>query len=87
MTPSTALKESLASPPLSGASISSSVDPARPSSPGRPFTVNFDGKALTGTISITAARDIDRLVKVLQAQKAAFEAMEDEDEEDDETLG
>lgn len=49
---------------------------------GKPFTVGFDGTTLTGTIAIRSVRDIDRLVRVLQAQKAAFLAMNDEDEED-----
>lgn len=51
-----------------------------PAQLGKPFTVAFDGATLTGTIAIRSVRDIDRLMKVLQAQKAAFEAMEDEDE-------
>jgi hypothetical protein len=46
--------------------------------PGKPFTVAFDGSVLTGVMAIKSVRDIDRLVKVLEAQKAAFQAMEDE---------
>ncbi|WP_064681452.1 hypothetical protein [Rhizobium bangladeshense] len=47
---------------------------------GKPFTIGFDGTILTGTIAIKSVRDIDRLMKVLKAQKAAFEAMEDHDD-------
>jgi hypothetical protein len=47
----------------------------------RPFSVSFDGSILTGVISIKKAKDIDRLLKVLQAQKAAFEAMQDDAED------
>jgi hypothetical protein len=47
----------------------------------RPFSVSFDGSILTGVISIKKAKDIDRLMKVLQAQKAAFEAMQDDAED------
>lgn len=55
--------------------------PPPPPPPGRPFTVSFDGAVLSGTFALRTARDIDRLVKVLQAQKAALEAMEDKDED------
>lgn len=51
---------------------------------GKPFTVAFDGSLLTGTIAIRSVRDIDRLMKVLKAQKAAFEAMQEDDENNDE---
>ncbi|MER8437721.1 hypothetical protein NKH36_22555 [Mesorhizobium sp. M1312] len=44
---------------------------------GKPFTIGFDGTMLTGTIAITSVRDIDRLMSVLRAQKAAFEAMQE----------
>ena len=53
-----------------------------PALPGRPFTIAFDGMVLSGTIAIRSSRDIDRLMKVLAAQKGAFEAMEDDDEWD-----
>ena len=57
--------------------------PAQPPiMPGRPFTIAFDGQVLSGTIAIRSAKDIDRLMKVLAAQKAAFEAMEDDDDWD-----
>ncbi|MER8391913.1 hypothetical protein NKH10_08385 [Mesorhizobium sp. M1340] len=52
---------------------------------GKPFTIGFDGTMLTGTIAITSVRDIDRLMNVLRAQKAAFEAMQEF--EDDHGLG
>lgn len=52
---------------------------------GKPFRVVFDGSVLTGTIAIRSVREIDRLLKVLTAQKAAFEAMQDD--EDDEEAG
>lgn len=45
----------------------------------KPFTVAFDGSLLTGSIAIRSIRDIDRLMKVLEAQKAAFQAMADDD--------
>lgn len=45
---------------------------------GRPFSVAFDGSLLSGVIAIRSAKEIDRLVRVLNAQKAAFEAMDDE---------
>ena len=48
---------------------------------GKPFTVAFDGDILTGTIAIKSVKDIERLIKVLTAQKAAFEAMQDDDKE------
>ena len=54
---------------------------------GRPFNVSYDGAILTGTLALRSPRDIDRLVKVLNAQKAAMEAMaedEDSDGPDDE---
>ena len=50
---------------------------------GKPFTVAFDGAVLTGSIAIRSVREIDRLMKVLQAQKAAFEAMQDDDDDVD----
>lgn len=50
-----------------------------PPTGGKPFTVAFDGSVLTGTIAIRSVRDIDRLMRVLSAQKAAFEAMEDDE--------
>lgn len=64
--------------PNSPAAAESAVDAALHSSllsSGKPFTVAFDGATLTGSIAIRSVRDIDRLMKVLQAQKAAFEAM------------
>ncbi|MCM5556724.1 hypothetical protein [Pleomorphomonas sp. JP5] len=54
--------------------------PTPPPLAGRPFTVSFDGSTLTGTLAIRSVRDIDRLIKVLQAQKAALEAMIDDDD-------
>ncbi len=45
----------------------------------KPFTVAFDGTVLTGTIALRTVRDIDRLIKVLTAQKAAIAAMQDDD--------
>jgi len=48
---------------------------------GKPFMVAFDGNILTGTIAIRSVRDIDRLMKVLSAQKAAFEAMQEDDDQ------
>lgn len=48
---------------------------------GKPFTVAFDGTVLTGSMAIRSVRDIDRLMKVLNAQKAAFLAMQDDDDE------
>jgi hypothetical protein len=47
----------------------------------KPFTVAFDGTFLTGTIALRTVRDIDRLIKVLTAQKAAIEAMQDDDDD------
>lgn len=52
--------------------------PSLPPPSGKPFTIAFDGLVLTGSIAIRSVRDIDRLMKVLQAQKAAFEAMQDD---------
>ncbi|MCF6120200.1 hypothetical protein L2449_25530 [Mesorhizobium muleiense] len=49
---------------------------------GKPFTIGFDGTMLTGTIAITSVRDIDRLMNVLRAQKAAFEAMQEFEDDD-----
>ena len=69
------------SPNYPALSLPSAIDKIRTIPGGRPFSVNFDGKSLTGLIAITSAKDIDRLVKVLQAQKAAFEAMEDDEED------
>jgi hypothetical protein len=45
----------------------------------KPFTVVFDGTVLTGTMALRTVRDIDRLIKVLTAQKAAIVAMQDDD--------
>jgi hypothetical protein len=57
--------------------------PPKPTPPsgGKPFTIAFDGSVLTGSLALRSTRDIDRLMRVLSAQKAAFEAME-EDEDD-----
>ena len=52
---------------------------------GKPFSVAFDGTVLTGSINIRSTRDFDRYLKVLRAQRAALEAME-EDGNDDEDL-
>lgn len=58
---------------------SSSPSPSAASLPeGRPFSVAFDGSLLSGVIAIRSAKEIDKLIRVLTAQKAAFEAMEDE---------
>ncbi len=54
-----------------------------PSKSGRPFTIGFDGDVLTGTIAIRSVRDIDRLVKVLEAQKVAIEAMQEDSDSGD----
>lgn len=43
------------------------------------FNVTFDGVVITGTMALRSVKDIDRLVKVLNAQKAALEAMQDDD--------
>jgi len=51
--------------------------------PGRPFSVAFDGTVLTGTLALRSPKDIDRLVKVLNAQKAAMEAMQEDGEEEE----
>jgi hypothetical protein len=51
--------------------------------PGRPFNVAFDGDVITGTIALRTVRDIERLIKVLNAQKSALEAMQDEPDEYD----
>jgi single-stranded DNA-binding protein len=59
-----------------------SPPPAQPVPNGKPFTVAFDGTVLTGSLAIRSVRDIDRLMKVLQAQKAAFEAMQDDWDDD-----
>ena len=48
---------------------------------GKPFSVAFDGTVLTGSINIRSIKDFDRYVKVLRAQRAVLEAME-EDEDD-----
>ena len=53
-----------------------------PSLGGKPFAISFDGSMLTGTIAIRTVRDIDRLMRVLEAQKAAFEAMQEDDSDD-----
>nr|WMC97161.1 hypothetical protein RAR13_00075 [Aminobacter aminovorans] len=53
--------------------------PAPPILSGKPFTIAFDGSTLTGTLAIRTVRDIERLMKVLQAQKSALEAMQDDD--------
>ena len=50
----------------------------------KPFTLAFDGSVLTGTISIRAVKDINRLMKVLEAQKAAFQAMQEHDDQETE---
>jgi hypothetical protein len=52
----------------------------------RPFTLAFDGDVLSGSIAIRSVRDIDRLMKVLQAQKGAFEAMVEDPEEELQTM-
>lgn len=70
----------MASPSTASASAQS---PAPTLPPGKPFTVAFDGALLTGTIAIRSVRDIDRLMRVLQAQKAAFEAMADDEPDPD----
>lgn len=49
----------------------------------KPFTVAFDGSRLTGSINIESVKDIDRLMRVLKAQKAAFEAMAEDDAAED----
>jgi hypothetical protein len=68
------------SPAQIGAAMSS-ASTMQAAAVAKPFTVAFDGAVLTGSIAIRSVRDIERLMKVLQAQKAAFEAMqEDEDE-------
>lgn len=73
---------SIAIPPLGSPSPSVSDAPIPlPLPVGKPFNVAFDGTLLTGSIAIRSVRDIDRLMKVLQAQKAAFEAMNDDEED------
>jgi hypothetical protein len=53
--------------------------PPAPLASGRPFNVTFDGDVLTGTIAVRTVRDLERLIKVLNAQKAAMEAMQEDD--------
>jgi hypothetical protein len=66
-----------------GSMVKPPVSPEIPQlAPSRPFAVSFDGTVLRGTIAITKIKDIDRLMKVLAAQKAAFEAMEEDDFDD-----
>lgn len=60
--------------------------PAAPPMPPNPvnqkaFTLAFDGTLLTGTLALRTTRDIERLIKVLEAQKAAITAMEDDDDD------
>ena len=57
----------------------SATDVAHPAP--RPFNVAFDGIVVTGTMALRSVRDIDRLVKVLNAQKAALVAMQDDEDE------
>jgi hypothetical protein len=45
---------------------------------GKPFVIGFDGSTLSGQLAIRSVRDIERLIRVLQAQKVAFEAMEED---------
>jgi hypothetical protein len=59
--------------------------PPAPLASGRPFNVAFDGDVLTGTIAVRTVRDLERLIKVLNAQKAAMEAMQEDDGEDHDT--
>jgi len=49
--------------------------------PGKAFSVAFDGSVLTGSINIRSVRDFDRYMKVLQAQRVALEAMEEDEHE------
>lgn len=49
----------------------------------KPFTVAFDGSVLTGTMHLRTVKDIERLVKVLEAQKAAIEAMQEDPRDPD----
>ena len=46
---------------------------------GRPFSIAFDGTMVTGTLALSSIKDIERLIKVLNAQKAAMVAMQDDD--------
>jgi hypothetical protein len=69
-------KEVHMSAPQSGAPAPREPFPS-PAMSSKPFTVAFDGTVLSGTISLRTVRDIDRLIKVLTAQKAAIEAMQD----------
>lgn len=71
----------MASPTMEAATMPAAALPSA-SAAGRPFTVAFDGKVLTGSLRIETVREIDRFMKVLQAQKAALEAMEEEDLDD-----
>jgi len=62
---------------------SPAVPPMMPLNPvnQKPFTLAFDGVLLTGTLALRTTRDIERLIKVLEAQKAAITAMEDDDDD------
>lgn len=54
-----------------------------PALAGKPFAIGIDGDVLTGTIAIRSLRDFDRMMKVLNAQRIALEAvLEDEEGED-----
>lgn len=68
----------MASPTMEAATMPAAASPSGIAT-GRPFTVAFDGKVLTGSLRIETVREIDRFVKVLQAQRSALEAMEEED--------
>jgi len=46
----------------------------------KPFSLSFDGTVLEGVIALKTVKDIDRLIKVLHAQRAAMIAMQDDDE-------
>lgn len=48
----------------------------RTPAPGPTFQISFDGVTLTGTIALRSIRDINRLIGVLNAQKAAMEDVE-----------
>lgn len=41
------------------------------------FRITFDGEALTGTWALSSVQDIDRFVKVLNAQRGAMEPLPD----------
>ncbi len=53
--------------------------PALP--PGRPYKVGFEGPTLVGTFAINSLKEFDRLMIILNAQKAVIEAMEDDADE------